>query len=64
MFDIFLCDMLFVMSETEFASYANSNTPYVAFDNVDDVIKILKNDSIRLFKWFLDNNAQKSKFFI
>ena len=38
------------MSETKFAGYADSNAPYVAFDNVDDVTKILENDSIRLFK--------------
>ena len=30
------------MSETEFASYADGSTLYVASDNVDDVIKILK----------------------
>ena len=50
LFDLFLCDTLFVMSETKFAGYADSNAPYVAFDNVDDVTKILENDSIRLFK--------------
>ena len=49
------------MSETEFASYADGSTLYVASDNVDDVIKILKNDSIRLFRWFSDNQMKASK---
>ena len=49
------------MSETESASYADGSTLYVASDNVDDVIKILKNDSIRLFKWFSDNQMKASK---
>ena len=50
LFHLFLCDTLFVMSETKFAGYADSNTPYVPFENVDDVTKILENDSIRRFK--------------
>ena len=34
------------MSETEFASCADYHTPYVACDNFDDVITMLKNDFI------------------
>ena len=29
LFNIFLCDLFFIMNETDFASYANDNTPYV-----------------------------------
>ena len=42
--------MFFLMSQTEFVSYADDNKPYVASGNVDDAIKISENDSIRLFK--------------
>ena len=42
--------MFLSMSETESVSYADDNTPYVATDNVADIIKLLENDSIRLFK--------------
>ena len=38
--------MIFLISETKFASYADDNAPYVVSDNVDDVIKMLENDSI------------------
>ena len=31
--------MFFLMSESEFACYADGNTPYVAFDNGDNAIK-------------------------
>ena len=58
LFNIFLCDMFFLMSETEFASYADDNTTCVASDNVDDVTKILKNDSTGVFKWFSDNQMK------
>ena len=44
--------MLFLMPEAEFSCYADDNTPYVGSGNADDVIKILENDFIRLFKWF------------
>ena len=50
--------MFFLMSETEFASYADDNTTGVASDNVDDVTKILKNDSTGVFKWFSDNQMK------
>ena len=50
------------MRESEFASYADENTPYVASDSVDDVIKIFENDSIRLFKWLSDIKMKVKKF--
>ena len=37
LFNIFLCDMLFVMNDIDFASYANGNTPYVSSDSIEDV---------------------------
>ena len=41
--------------QTDFASYTADNTPYVLEDILDDVIESLKDDSINLFKWYLDN---------
>ena len=38
------------MSETEFDSYADDNTPYTSGQNSDDVIRTLENESVRLFK--------------
>ena len=39
LFNIFLCDLFNMMSDTDFASYADDNTPYVAADTIDEVIK-------------------------
>ena len=36
-------------------------TIHYTSDNVDDVIKILENDDIRLFKWFSDNKMKANK---
>ena len=61
LFNIFLCDLFFIMNETEFASYADDNTPYTSGATIDDVIKKLENDSVLLFKWFSDNQMKANK---
>ena len=53
--------MFFELSQTDFASYADDNTPYAEADNIDEVITILENDSIQLFKWFSDNQMKANK---
>ena len=58
LFKIFLCDLFWIMCETNFASYANDNTSYVLGDSIDDAIKSLEDDSINLFKWYLDNQMK------
>ena len=38
LFNIFLRDMFFELSQTDFACYAGNNTPYVEANNSDEVI--------------------------
>ena len=45
--NIFLCDLFFIMNETEFASYADDNTPYTSGQKIDNVIRTLENGSVR-----------------
>ena len=63
LFNIFLIDLFFITEDTDIASYADDNTPYVIADNKDGVIKSLEETSEILFKWFNDNlmriNADK-----
>ena len=56
--------MFFVMNDIGFASYTDDNTPYVSSDSIEDVIRILENDSIKLFKWFSDDmmTANEDKY--
>ena len=56
LFDIFPCGLFWIMSETGFASY--NNVDNVSGDSIDDVIMSFENDSINLFKWFLDNQMK------
>ena len=51
LFNIFLRDLFWKISETD----ADDNTPYISGGSIDDVFKSLKDDSINLFKWFLEN---------
>ena len=58
LFNIFLWDLFWIICRANSESYAVDNTSYVSGDSVDDVIKSFKDDSINLFKWFLDNHMK------
>ena len=58
LFNIFLADLFFIMEETEIASYADDNTPYVSAENIDELISSLEKASKTLFKWFADNRLK------
>ena len=51
------------MSQTDIASYADDNAPYVLGDSINDVIKSLEDDSV---KWFLANQMKVNsiKFYL
>ena len=58
LFNIFVSDLFSVLSDVEFASYADDNTPYVVKNNIRSVIKSLENTSVELFEWFSDNQMK------
>ena len=58
LFNIFLCDLFFLVNEVEFASYADDNIPFFVGDDLNDVILKLQNASKTLFKWFNDNQMK------
>ena len=57
LFNIVLIALFFIIEDTDIARYADDNTPYVSADNIDEVIKSLKEASDTLFQWF--NNLMK-----
>ena len=59
LFNIFLCDLFFIINETDFASYTDDNTPYRTANTIDEVIQSLDHDSIMLFQWFSDSQMSK-----
>ena len=60
-FNTFLCDSYYVMSDTDFASYADDNATDVSADTIDEVIKTLETASVKLFKWFADNQRKANQ---
>ena len=62
----FLCDLFFIMNETDFPSYADDNVPYAVGSNIDNTIIKLQNASLTLFQWSYDNqmkaNPEKCHF--
>ena len=50
LFNIFLIDLFFIIEDTDIASYADDNKPYVIADNIDGVIKPLEEASEILLK--------------
>ena len=50
-----------MMSDTDFASYADDNTRYVSADTIDEVIKRLETASVKLFKWSAENQMKANQ---
>ena len=50
-----------MIRSTDFASYADENTPYVSADTTDEVIKRLETASVKLFKWLADNQMKANR---
>ena len=55
LFNIFLADLFFIIRNIDIANYTDDNTPYIAADNIDDLIKSLEEAPTALFQCF-DNN--------
>ena len=49
------------MFDIDFPNYVYENTPYVAADGIEDVIRKLANDSIKLYMRFSDNKMKVNK---
>ena len=58
LFNIFLCDLFFIMNNTDFASYADDNAPYTIGHGIEDVIQRHKATLKNLFQWFSNNKMQ------
>ena len=68
LFNIYLNDIFYFVSESNLTNYADDNTPYAIDTNIDTLITNLVNDTSILITWFSDNyfkmNADKCKLLI
>ena len=46
------------LKDTDFASYADDNTPYTELDSIDQVVSRLKEIAESLFKWCSHNQTK------
>ena len=58
LFNIFVCDLFFIMNDIDFGSYADDNTPFIIGENIGDVIFKLQNTSKTFFQCFYDNQMK------
>ena len=58
LFNIFLCDMLFILEDIDIASYADDTTPYTSAQNLEELVIILEDISDKLFHCFTFNEMK------
>ena len=60
LFNIFMCDLFFIVKEIDFANYADGNTPFVSGNRLEDILDSLEKVSSKLFfkDWFFSNQMK------
>ena len=58
LFNIFSSDLLLVISDTDFSSYADDNTIYDPGKSIDEVISSLQESAEKFFQWFSHNQLK------
>ena len=58
LFNIFMCDLLIIFKEDDFASYADDNTPFASEAILESVVSPLESCSASLFEWFSNNQMK------
>ena len=61
LFNIFLCDLFFIVNEIGFAGYTDDNTLFASSDRLDDILDSLENESLKLFDWFSYNQMKVNR---
>ena len=68
MFNIYMNDIFYFISEEDLANYPDDNTPYAIENEIETLISIIEKDASILIKWFNDNylklNEDKCKLLI
>ena len=52
-----------MLDQTNFASYADDNTPYTKKENAEEVIRTLEEVAKPLLKWFKDNKMKLNPYY-
>ena len=60
LFNIYICDILFDIIESDIVSYVNSSTSYNFNFNLDNIINISEESINSLLNWFRENHMKAS----
>ena len=60
LFNLYICDMFYDISDRDIASYADDNTPYCSSFSLDKVSNKLEPCTNNLFMWFHENHMKAS----
>ena len=58
LFNIYICDLFFIIEDCDIANYADDNTPYLRGKNVEEILNGLENVVPNLFRWFTENELK------
>ena len=58
LFNIFINDMFYFITDTKIANYADDNTLYTVKENIDDLLKTLENETYLILDWFRMNEMK------
>jgi len=60
LFNIFINDMFYFIKDTKMANYADDNTLYTTTNNIEDLLKILENETSIILGWFRINEMKSN----
>ena len=60
LFNIFINDMFYFVKETKIANYADDNTIYTITNKIEDLLKILEDETSIILKWFRTNEMKSN----
>ena len=58
LFNIDICDLLFIIVDCDIANYADDNIPYLSLKNLEEDLTGLENVLSNLFQWFTENELK------
>ena len=59
-FNIYICDLFYILINIDIANYADDTTPYTYGQCGPEIISKLEKETLKLFNWF-SNNGFKSQ---
>jgi len=60
LFNIFINDMLYFITDSKIANYADDNTLYTVSNNITELLNILENETTIILDWFQKNEMKSN----